>query len=313
MSDIRQDQSEVLHYDFPGFQVFSRFNRNDANEVFPRLSVHWHDELEFAYIVRGRTKHRINDQIITLYEGQGIFINSRQLHLIIADDVDCDLFCLLFHPMIFGGSGYLTNHYVNPITNNAEIPYLILNQDIPWQKDILQNVEAVFYHMNYDNEEPVNGFGVMKDVCGIMEALYQNLSPERAEKTYSDRDLEAIRTMMIFVNNHYAEKIILEQIASSAGLGKTKATALFARYLNMTPMEYVNNFRLDKSISLVEQSDLSITEIAYETGFSDSSYYTKQFKNKLGICPLRHRRAYEEYIRSLSAGVQDADHQKSDL
>ena len=53
------------------------------------MSVHWHSDVEFIYIKKGFVSYQLNDRIIRLNEGEGIFVNSRQLHMIILEENEC--------------------------------------------------------------------------------------------------------------------------------------------------------------------------------------------------------------------------------
>lgn len=285
MADIRGDRSEILHYDKPEFQVYARHNVIKENDVLYDISIHWHDELEITYIVKGRVKHKVNDKMVTIEEGQGIFINSRQLHLIVPDDVDCELYCLIFHPMLLSASGFIYEQYIKPVVMNSEVPYLLLDENILWHKEILDRVKNVYHY----TDSSVNGLKTMQDVYGIMEQLYEHMALENMDCFFVDKNLELAKQMMSYVQEKYSEKITLDQIAEAGYVGRTKATAVFARYLNMTPIEYVMNFRLDKSLQMVEETDMTIAEIAYEVGFGDAGYYSKQFKRRTGMSPLEYR------------------------
>ncbi len=74
-----------------------------------------------------------------------------------------------------------------------------------------------------------------------------------------------------------ANKLSLEDISSSGNCCKTKCTSLFQKYLNTSPMVYLNRYRLEKSVFLLRNTTMSVTEIAYACGFSNSSYFCELF------------------------------------
>lgn len=55
-------------------------------------------------------------------------------------------------------------------------------------------------------------------------------------------------------------------------------------------MQYVIEYRIQRSIELLQLSERSITEIAYEVGFNSTSYYINQFRKTMNSTPLRFRR-----------------------
>ena len=74
------------------------------------------------------------------------------------------------------------------------------------------------------------------------------------------------------------------------------AAVIFKQMMNMTITEYLLEYRLSRSMELLEKKDLNISEIAEMTGFCTVSYYITAFKRKTGDTPLEYRKK-----RSISA------------
>ena len=88
----------------------------------------------------------------------------------------------------------------------------------------------------------------------------------------------------------YFEKITLEDIAASANVSEREALRTFKKSLGKAPFDYLNEYRLDKARELLETTDLTITEIAVSTGFSDSAYFGKVFRNYFECTPGGYRK-----------------------
>ena len=95
--------------------------------------------------------------------------------------------------------------------------------------------------------------------------------------------------MIGYVQKNYPNKILLKDLSESGNCCKTKCTSLFQKYLNTSPMLYVNQYRLEKSISLLRNTGMSITEIAYACGFSNTSYFCELFHKYYGTTPGKFR------------------------
>ena len=98
--DIKEDGSESIRYDNPDFPLFCRRNFIPGKAILPGMSVHRHSDVEFVYIKRGSTFYQLNGRTVKIKEGEGIFVNARQIHMITAGDEDCLLYCVIFHPML---------------------------------------------------------------------------------------------------------------------------------------------------------------------------------------------------------------------
>ena len=92
-----------------------------------RAPSHWHDDIEFICVLSGGMKYNINGEIVNLKKGEGIFVNSGQMHSGFSDNgQECGFLCLLFHPMLLCSVFPYENDFVTPLIQNSRMPYLLL-------------------------------------------------------------------------------------------------------------------------------------------------------------------------------------------
>ena len=106
-----------------------------------------------------------------------------------------------------------------------------------------------------------------------------------SDNKQNNDDVIALTAMIGYVQKNYSNKILLKDISTAGNCCKTKCTELFKKYLTTSPMLYLNQYRLEKSIFLLQNTEMSITEIAYACGFSNTSYYCELFHKNYGITP----------------------------
>ncbi|MDE6625801.1 MAG: AraC family transcriptional regulator [Lachnospiraceae bacterium] len=285
MADIRDDRSECLHYDNPDFHVQFRKNKIYADDILDDISIHWHDEVEFIYVTKGSIRYQMQDKIVQIKAGEGIFVNSRQLHLIVSDHSEVTLYCLIFHPMILCSSNYVAEKFVSPIVCNDGICYIMLSHNVAWQGKMLRDIERIQGVIGTETEE----LGTMRIIYGIWETLSSNIVQYSADSNLVNHDLVIIKEMISYIQKHYTERVTIKQLCEVGWIGKTKCTSLFDRYVNMTPMQYVKNYRIERSIKLLRETDKRITDIAYEVGFSEGSYFSESFRQAMGCSPQQFR------------------------
>lgn len=293
MADIRENGWEWFHYDNPDFQVQFRRNFIPAGTIIRDIkSIHWHDDIELIYVLKGATHYEMAKETIKMKAGEGIFVNSRSLHLIHPDEnEDCELLCLIFHPVIMCTTQYVTDNYVKPIIDNKDIQYVHLNNKVSWQKQVLDDIAG----MERFCEEERGHMKVMNYIFDLWEQLYDNLMDTcSVEDNKTNQDLSCIKNMIFYIHKNYRDKIKLTDICSAGNVGKSKCTVLFEKYYNVSPIEYVKNYRIEQGARLLTLSDMPITEIAYEIGFTDGSYFSKAFTEKVGITPIKYRRIGRE-------------------
>ena len=85
------------------------------------------------------------------------------------------------------------------------------------------------------------------------------------------------------------ELIILYQIKAQTNRTPEHICRAFRKYLNMTPMTYINAKRLNYAANLLRHSDKEIIDIAYESGFQSVSHFYQLFKKEYQISPLMYR------------------------
>ena len=93
-------------------------------------------------------------------------------------------------------------------------------------------------------------------------------------------------------SSHLDEPFTVERMAGLANMSARHFARLFARDINMTPMEFLQNARIDCARNLLETSDLPLKTIAYKSGFGSVRHMRSLFAEKLGLTPLQYREQF---------------------
>ena len=236
----------------------------------------------------GSMTYNVNGELIELTEGNGIMVNSRQLHYGFSPEHnECEFICILLSPELLSGNGWFYQNYIEPITENPLYPYLYLDGE-PWKNSILENLNRLY--SAFTEQEDLPCFALLEEFLSIMKLLYENLDTENHNTAKEPRELTSLRNMITYIEEHFAQRITLENIASAGACCKSRCSSLFKKYLRETPMAYIAKLRLQKSLAPLLNSDKSITDIAYEHGFCGPSYYCETFQKYYGISPLQYRK-----------------------
>jgi len=102
------------------------------------------------------------------------------------------------------------------------------------------------------------------------------------KKSSHGRDIERA---IDFVEKRLSEPISLDEVARESGFSKFHFTRLFKSHTGMTFKTYHNLKRIEKAGRLLKQGDLSVSEVCYELGFNDLSYFDRVFRRFTGRCP----------------------------
>ena len=286
----KSDFSEIVPYNNPNFPVYVRRAFLSYYPDYTAVS-HWHDDLEFILMLTGYMDYNINGEIVRMHAGEGIFVNSRQLHFgfSTAHD-DCDFVCYLLHPVLLSASAYAQEHFVLPLLTNTDFPYSLLRPDIPWQKQILQDLEQLYLQ----KETPFFTLQSQSLFFDIFWQLSENAPVSGQKGTLQYDQLSSLNIMIGYIQKNYTEKLTLNDIADAGHVCKSTCSNLFQSKLNCSPISYLNRYRLNKSIDLLNFSSMSITKIGYEVGFSGASYFSEIFRKYFGCTPTEYRQQAEK-------------------
>ena len=97
---------------------------------------------------------------------------------------------------------------------------------------------------------------------------------------------------MRYIQEYYTDRISIKDICDSVGYSKSTVLTQFKREFHTTVNSYLNSIRLEHSKKMLENSDLTVSEIALGCGFSDQSYFSKMFSAKFGKTPTDYRREH---------------------
>lgn len=101
---------------------------------------------------------------------------------------------------------------------------------------------------------------------------------------------KAIRKTADYLSMHYKEPMDLDILLDMANMSKSYYMRQFRQYIGTTPYNYMLSVRITKAKELLEVTDMTIHEIAMETGFSDDASFSTRFSSMAGISPLKYRK-----------------------
>jgi len=99
-----------------------------------------------------------------------------------------------------------------------------------------------------------------------------------------------IKKALNFLEDNFSEQLNIDDISEHAGLSKSHLSRKFKSFIGLSPLSYLNKYRIEKSIYLLQHTSKSIKEIATEVGILDPNYFCKVFRKITGISPNSSRK-----------------------
>lgn len=282
---IMADGSEKMRYPDPAIPLY--IVHGDLRSL-PDMAFlcHWHEDVELLMPLKGYLNYNVNGQQIRIEEGNAIFVNVRQMHYgYSADGTDCIYLCAAFRPELLYANREIQNRYILPVLTNTGLPYLLLERENPAHGGMLDALGRI----------PV-GTGNELMALGRLYEFWQGLYvlAQDAENHETDESIQILKRMLEYIRTHYGEKVSLGQIAAAGCVCRSRCCRIFRAYLNCTPIDYLNSFRIDQSAGLLAETNLSMTEVAHECGFSGGSYFSEMFLRYKGCQPTEYRKRRRE-------------------
>lgn len=129
----------------------------------------------------------------------------------------------------------------------------------------------------------VSGFDLSSRISGLLKEKNQIEHIQLLETLNKEDHL--VDKIMEYINLHYSEKIFLSDIADVLNYSESLLSKRFRRVTQMTFNEYLNRFRIQKSIEYMKKGTYGLTEISDICGFSDYKYFSTVFKKYTGYAP----------------------------
>ena len=125
---------------------------------------------------------------------------------------------------------------------------------------------------------------------------YQFLASPIIQHTINESDSNRLSKVYWYVNNNYHNDITLENVATIANLSTPAFCRYFKKRANKTFIKFLNEIRIAHARRLLIQEDLPVKSICYTCGYSNVSYFIKQFKKIAGTTPLSYKKKYADDI-----------------
>lgn len=269
---------------FP-LHVYSKVRDRDYN-----VGYHWHEELEFIFVEDGVMEVILNSKVVEVTKGQFIFINSGDLHQVTSTGPSIH-HAIVFHPQIlnFDYPDKSQTSIISPITNGYFRFPLFTQIEGQFKKYIADRLINII--SKYKTESEISALSIkillLEIILGLFERkLFSELQTNVKEKQ------ENIKKVLTYIQDHYFNKILLEDLAYLLNMNKNYFSKYFHEAVGKTPITYINEYRCEKAAELLKSSDLKVLDISFMVGFENFSYFIRKFKENKRYSPIQYRKKF---------------------
>ena len=271
-----REESMFLSEEFP----IAMYTQNFIHAASDSIPFHWHDELQITWISEGELEYSINGDKFRLGSDKLLLVQSHQLHSSHTTTSDVKTLCINFTPEIF--HPLILKKYIQPMLDSHAFAYSLLLLK-PYQIAMLKKFQ------NW-NQEPLGYFSVMNFLSQVFEEILKEF--EEDAETPDREETRLFHEMLGFVHANFSQPLSVKDIADSTILNKNRCTALFKKYTNMSPIKYLNEYRLYTAKNMILHTDKSISDISADVGYNQISHFIEQFRLSYGMSPLKYRNKF---------------------
>ena len=276
MCDTRNALIEELN---PTFLFTWKGTRDGSGERY-----HSHDYAEFSFVLSGAGRYRIDDKIYEIAEGDLLILNPGTRHQVLASDpkeTPCTEFFVAF-----------TDIQLRDFPKNV-LPVPQAGPILHTTGDLRQKLFKICSSMEAESTVYRQGKYYMLQsylIQMILLVIREQYEPEENHALgYAFESVNKkyiVERIITFFEDHYAQKVSLDQIAENMYLSPFYISKIFKSETGDTPIRYLINIRLEKARDILEKdTDSSIKEVALSVGYDDAYHFSKLFKKKYGVSP----------------------------
>lgn len=257
-----------------------------------RVDYHWHEETEILMIINGDGEIQIDEQSWYIKENDIIFIDSGSLHSITCKTgIIFEYYAIIFKQEFLHSltNDRIQQHYFDCIQSKETVFEKVTHSSSSWGREIHDRILNIF--SVYAKHDTGYELMVKSDLYAVWYQLYLHAQVVTRHhiKTQNPR-IEMTKAIISYIENNYNNPISITDISQFLHVSNGYLCRFFKTVTNMTVIEYINYYRINKSASLLQESQMEIGEIASLVGFNNISYFNKTFRHYMHITPSEYRK-----------------------
>lgn len=271
------------------FQIYHMYDPNA--KLF--VSHHWHNYVEIIYIKAGKLYININNSQYSGEEGDVFIINEEELHEMYGHDTNTMYYAFLFplKYLSFEMKDIVESSYLEDLYCKNSVFLNRLSTTSTVHNDICSELNKLI-ELN-ESQETFYQLGTKAALLNIIYLLGKgkHITAIKNNNSLSERNKSnLLKKINSYIYENYSNKITLQTISDEFGMSSKYFCKFFKDNFGKTFIEYLKGLRIEKSRILLIDTEMSIMDISFASGFDNFSYYIRTFKELVGCTPSAYRK-----------------------
>ena len=281
---MEKQQQEVIRYQ-------NHYDVNVAFRTSPRcFPVHWHKSAEFILALKDHCRYSVQGEEYDLQNGDVLLVWPTELHSVI--DTPGEASVILQFPSTMVDSNLDLSTALSSMTSlhkisRAELPELC--------KTLREYILDCRYLGKSDDPfaETLSKMTIYKILLAIAQYGVDHMGSAAHRHIEAGSGYDKIREACAYITSNCDKDLSLPLVADNIGLSHYYFSRLFKEYSGTTFREYLSSQRVRRAKKLLSDECLSITDIAYQSGFQSISNFNRVFLEQTGSSPKDYRKMYQ--------------------
>lgn len=246
-----------------------------------------HEEIEIKYFYEGQCALMINSEMYIVKSGDIAIVNPYEIHT----TAQIDKYNGKYYLIVLG-LDFLNE--VNQATLDLRYRFIAKGEKI---QNLIQNdprLQAILLRIVEEMRGKEENYrlivqNLISEFFVLLFRNYVNTNHDDTLVSETVKYVEMIAPALSKIHNDYVRKFSLEELAELCNVSKYHFCRIFKRAMNVTPVQYITEYRVDLAETMLKNTANSVSDIAWKCGFDDESYFSRCYKKIKGISPKHVR------------------------
>lgn len=246
------------------------------------MPYHWHEETEILFVLSGRFSLFLDGERFELAAGDVAYIASGSLHA--GAPQDCVYECIVFDLRMLLNIPGTCRELIGEVNSRKIRIQPLFRHNSTIAKETVQLLFQGFRQNRKGGELIALGY-----LLAFFGAVYVQ-EKYVLEEVNRDEDKKMLQLKAVFdlIEAQYCQKLTLDDLASVVHLDRKYFCRFFKQATHMTPMQYLQYYRVEQACCEMQTTDKNVTEISLDVGFPTPTHFTKIFKKYKEMTPSQY-------------------------
>lgn len=275
-----------LDPDFP-FYIYEHTPSTHADIL------HWHDDLEIGLCIEGKGKFIFGDKVYEVTKGDIFIVNNFEHHIAISNPENpCKFIFMFFMPQLIANPGsstfdfeylspfwYDPKSFCNKVDHSDEVSDRIAESLVQIYKD-WKNRDIGYQHLIAAN---------IRRILAFLVNHFRTMESDLFD--FNTKNQKRVQPVLEYIKKNYKSNLCLDEVSKILHMSTSRFRHYFKEITNFNFKEYIFYLRIAEAKRLLSETDMSISDIAYNVGFSNLNQFYMLFSKYVLTTPANYRKS----------------------